>query len=80
MSEPCGIPTDEIWDDIRITEIEIKDLRDEVAVLIRNPVENKLRIYMAEGNISRREKFVEKLQAILALRNEPIDYEKPPFP
>lgn len=62
------IPTEEVQKDIEDTEKEIKDLQDEHSILMRNPQENKLRIYIIEGNINRREEFIEKLNKIIEIR------------
>ncbi len=62
------IPTSEINKDVLDTQKEIDDLRDENEILNRNPVENKVRIYMNEGRIIKREKFIEKLNSILEHR------------
>ena len=45
------ISIEEMEVDIEITTKEIKDYRDELEVLNRNPVENKVRIYFLEGFI-----------------------------
>ena len=62
------ITTDNITTDIKDTEKEIEDFRDEFKVLNRNPVSNKERLYMIQGHISSREEFVEKLNQILEYR------------
>ena len=62
------IPTAEIEQDIIDTEKEIKDYQDELDVLMRNPSENKVRIYLNEGKISQRQLFIEKLKKILSER------------
>ena len=64
------IPTSEILTDIKDTEREIKDFQDEKDILMRNPPDNKVRIYMLEGNILKREKFIEKLNQILKYRTK----------
>jgi len=63
------IPIDEMLTDIADTEREIKDFQDEKDILMRNPVDNKVRIYMLEGKISQREEFVNKLNQILEYRH-----------
>jgi hypothetical protein len=68
--ERCTLPTDEIQSDIEITEREIKDYQDELSILRRNPQNNRVRIYMAEGNISRREEFIKDLKQILEHRTQ----------
>lgn len=62
------IPTNEILTDINDTEREIKDFQDEKDILMRNPVDNKVRIYMLEGRILERQEFIEKLNQIIAYR------------
>ena len=63
------IPTSEILTDINDTEREIEDFQDEKDVLMRNPTDNKVRIYMLEGKILKREEFIEKLNCILGYRD-----------
>jgi len=62
------IPTEEINQDIKDTQKEVDDFRDEKDVLMRNPQENKLRIYMLEGKINQEEAFIKKLYIILSER------------
>ena len=62
------IPTEEIKVDIADTKKEIDDYRDEQCVLERNPVENKVRIYMLGGRISQRQEFINKLNKIIESR------------
>ena len=64
-----AVSTQEIESDIADTEIEIKDFQDEKEVLMRNPPENKVRIYLLEGKILQRENFIDKLNQILEYRN-----------
>jgi len=64
------IPTTEIEQDIRDTEREIKDKQDELEVLMRNPTENKVRIYTLNGGISSRRDFVSKLKDVLEYRRK----------
>ena len=59
------IPTSEIITDVADTEREIQDFQDEKDILMRNPHDNKVRIYMLEGKISQREEFIKKLNKIL---------------
>ncbi len=59
------IADSEIKKDISDTQKEIDNYRDESRVLERNPVENKLRIYLLSGRISQREAFIEKLNKLL---------------
>ena len=63
-----AVSTQEIEVDIVDTEKEIKDFQDEKEVLMRNPPENKVRIYFLEGKISQRQDFVDKLNQILEYR------------
>lgn len=62
------IPSDEIRADITDTWKEIDDYRDEKDVLMRNPIDNKVRIYLLEGRILQREEFVKHISAILRFR------------
>ncbi|HBD95358.1 MAG TPA: hypothetical protein DC057_14415 [Spirochaetia bacterium] len=64
------ISEEEILQDIKITEIEIKDFQDENDVLMRNPPQNRTRIYLNEGHISQRKEFVNKLNQILDYRKK----------
>ena len=64
------IPDSEIKQDISDTQKEINDYRDESRVLERNPIENKVRIYMLRGRIGQRETFIEKLNDLLSCRTE----------
>ncbi len=64
------IPDSELLVDIDDTEREIKDFQDEKDILMRNPPENKVRIYMLEGEILKREEFIEKLNQILKYRTK----------
>jgi len=64
------IPTSEIEQDIRDTEREIKDMEDELEVLMRNPPEHKVRIYFLNGGLSKRRNFVARLQEILEYRHQ----------
>jgi len=63
------ISNDEILNDIKDTEEEIKDLQDELVILKRNRQDNRLRIYVAEGRISQRLEFIKDLRFILDYRN-----------
>lgn len=64
------ITTETIKKDITDTQKEIEDYRDERKVLARNPQENKVRLYMLDGKISKRIHFVEFLKALLEVRKE----------
>jgi len=70
INQNSDIPTEEILDDIADTKKEIKDFQDEKDVLMRNPVNNKVRIYLLEGRISSRQGFVDKLQQIIDYRKQ----------
>ena len=63
-----NIPMEEIKVDIADTKKEIKDFQDEKDVLMRNPAENRVRIYLLKGRISHREEFVNKLNQIIEYR------------
>ena len=67
-----NIPTSEIEQDIKDTREEIDNYRDEKNILMKNPPENKVRIYFLGGKISRRQIFIDKLQQILDYRQEKI--------
>jgi len=62
------IPTETILLDIADTQTEINNYQDEKDILMRNPHENKVRIYMLEGRILKRKDFIEKLNQILEYR------------
>lgn len=68
IDENAHIPTSEIESDIADTEREIQDLQDEEKVLLRNPIQNKVRLYMIGGHISSRRTFIQKLQKIIEAR------------
>ena len=63
------ISTEEINQDIIDTQNEINDYQDEKDVLMRNPQENRTRIYLLDGKIKQRIDFISKL-------NQIIDYRK----
>lgn len=63
------IPDSEIKQDIGDTQGEINDYRDELRVLQRNPIENKVRIYVLGGRIGQRETFIKKLSDLLSSRS-----------
>jgi len=65
----CEVPTEEILQDIKDTEDELKDLRTMTKILEKHPVENKTKIFFNGGNIKRMEDFIEKLNDILKERN-----------
>ena len=62
------ISTDEILLDIDDTNIEIEQYEMELEILRKNPIENKLPIYMNEGRVIQRREFVYKLNQILKHR------------
>ncbi len=64
------IPNSEIKDDIRITQEEINDFNRELDILMKNPPDNKVRIYLLEGRISERESFICKLNNLLKNRKK----------
>jgi hypothetical protein len=64
------IPTDEIVRDIADTQREVDDYQEEKVILMRNPPENRVRIYMLEGKISQRENFISTLKQILEYRKK----------
>ena len=73
------IPTSEIKADIEITKSEIKQYKEELDVLMKNPSNNRLEIMKREAWISERKKFVDKLDQIMTYRLEkenssPSDY------
>ena len=64
------IPTEEIEQDIKDTQNEIDDYQDEKDILMRNPQDNRARIYLLEGKISKREDFINNLNKLLEQRNK----------
>lgn len=62
------ISTSEIHQDIIVTQIEINNYEDENIILRRNPIQNRLRIYLNEGKVSLRQTFIIKLSSILKYR------------
>ncbi len=64
------IPDSQVKQDISDTQREIDDYSDELQVLERNPIDNKVRIYMLGGRISHREAFIKKLNELLSCRTE----------
>jgi hypothetical protein len=64
------ISDQEMLDDIKDTEREIKNFKSQVSILIKNRADNKLPIYIAEGRILRREAFIKNLQALLEFRKQ----------
>ena len=76
------IPTEEILTDIRWTRSEVETYQAELDVLRKNPVENKLQIYLREGKISKRIEFIENLERLLGYRQklEEIKSEEKQWP
>lgn len=68
-----NIPSAEIQQDIKETQMEIDSFEKELNVLRENPVQNKLEIYMREGKILKRKEFIENLNQILEYRNRPTE-------
>jgi len=62
------IPTKEILQDIADTQKEIGDYSDEQKVLMRNPQENKVKVYILKGRISGRKEFIDKLNQVIEYR------------
>ena len=63
-----GLSTIEIKQDIKDTQEELDNYQDEKNILMKNPAENRVRIYFLGGKISRRLIFINKLQQILDYR------------
>lgn len=59
------IPLSVIKQDILDTQQEIDDFNTEKEILEKNPLENRLQIYMLEGRIGERQIFINKLNLIL---------------
>ena len=59
------IPHEEMLEDLRITNEEIKQFEKENEVLSKNRERNRVQIYMNEGRIIQRRKFVEQLEQII---------------
>ena len=66
------IPTSEIEQDITVTKGEVDDFIKERDILMKNPPENKVRIYMLAGHISRATTLINKLNEILDYRSKQI--------
>ena len=62
------IPTEEIEQDLKDTETEIKDFEIEIEALSRDRAKNRLEIYIREGKILERSELASKLKSILAYR------------
>lgn len=59
-----------ILQDISETQKEIDDFNDEKSVLMRNPQDNKVRIYLLEGRVSERQTFINKLNSLPQMKND----------
>ena len=64
------IPDEEIRTDIRLTRSEVETYQAELDVLRKNPVENRLQIYLREGKILKRIEFIENLERLLEYRQK----------
>ena len=64
------ISVDEIKKDFADTEREIKDFEDENDILLKNPQQNKVRIYFNEGRIKQRKDFINELRQIIEYREK----------
>ncbi len=62
------IPTEEIEQDLKDTELEIEDFQTEIDALSVNRERNRLELYIREGKIIQRRDFISKLNSILAYR------------
>ena len=62
------IPTEEIFNDIAETQSEIDDFEDIKTVMMKRPQDNRTKIYLLEGKISKRIDFIKKLEKILKER------------
>ncbi len=59
------IPLEDMLDDLRITNKEIMEFEEENKVLSKNRERNRVQIYMNEGRILQRQKFVSQLEHII---------------
>ena len=64
------IPTEEIFNDIAETQSEIDDFNDIKTVMMKRPQDNRTKIYLLEGKISKRVGFINKLNQILNYRTK----------
>ena len=64
------ISTEEVINDLRITRSEVETYQAELDVLRKNPVENRLQIYLREGKILKRIEFIENLERLLEYRQK----------
>ncbi len=63
-----NVPTDEIKQDIVDTQSEVDDYYAEKKILMKNPPENKIRIYFLEARINIRSSFIDRLNQIINYR------------
>jgi len=54
-----------ILQDILDTQEEIDNLNEEKSILMRNPTENRTRIYLLEGEVFERQDFINKISSFL---------------
>ncbi len=59
------IPLEDMLDDLRITNEEIMEFEEENKVLSKNRERNRVQIYMNEGRILQRQKFVSQLEQLI---------------
>lgn len=59
------IPLEEMLNDLKITNEEIKEFEEENKVLSKNRERNRVQIYMNEGRILQRQKFVFQLEQVI---------------
>ena len=59
------IPLGDMLDDLRITKEEIMEFEEENKVLSKNRERNRVQIYMNEGRILQRQKFVSQLEQVI---------------
>ena len=76
LSNIAHIPISEIEQDKRDTQKEIDNYNDELEILMRNPPDNKVKIYLAQGNVNKRESLLKKLNMILELRKKDKEVNK----
>jgi hypothetical protein len=66
------ISDEEIENDIQAILLENKNYSDEKDVLMRNPQQNRLRIYLLEGHISANEDQLKDIQALKNYREQKV--------
>lgn len=64
------IPDEEIQADIDATLNELVDLQDEQRVLMRNRVDNRVRLYLLDGNIGRHQDLIINLRKVQDYRTK----------